>query len=115
MPSREKGVFSTTSLFLVDHIAQAEMGKINCQGMLGKRDVEEGVAEILLIQARGEVEEKKVARGIGSEFGPDWLNRGATSKSMRCCFESSKIEGAIGVIYNFYFVEKRFYGEIVVA
>ena len=59
MLSREKGVFSMTSLFLVDHIAQAEMGKFNCRRMSGKRDVEEGVAEILLIQARGEVEEKK--------------------------------------------------------
>lgn len=116
MPSREKGVFSTTSLFLVDHIAQAEMGKIKCQGMLGKRDVEEGVAEILLIQARGEVEEKKVARGIGSEFRPDWLNRRAISKSIQCCFGSSKIEGATEVIHNFFFfVEKGFCGETVVA
>ena len=115
MLSGKKGVFSMTSLFLADHIAQAEMEKINFQGMSRKRDVEEEVVDIFLIQARGEVEEKKVARGIGSEFGPDWLNRRATSKSMRCCFESSKIEGAIGVIYNFYFVEKRFYREIVVA
>lgn len=107
MPSREKGVFSTTSLFLVDHIAQAEMGKIKCQGMLGKRDVEEGVVEILLIQARGEVEEKKVARGIGSEFRPDWLNRRAISKSMQCCFGSSKIEGATEVIHNFFFLWRR--------
>jgi len=111
MLSGKKGVFSMTSLFLPDHIAQAEMEKINFQGMSRKRDVEEEVVDIFLIQARREVEEKKVARGIGSEFGPDWLNRGAASKS----FESSKIEGAIGVIYNFYFVEKRFCGETVVA
>ena len=56
-----------------------------------------------------------MARRIGSEFGPNWLNSGAVSKSMQCCFESSKIEGEIGVIHNFSFVEKGFCGDTIVA
>ena len=67
MLSGKKRVFSMTSLLLIDHIAQAKIRKINFQGMSRKRDVEEEVA---------------VARGIGREFGPDWLYRGAVSKSM---------------------------------
>lgn len=79
----EKRVFSMTSLFLADHIAQADMGKIIRQWMSGKRDVEEEVATIFLIQVKGEVEEKKVVRRMWIEFRPDWLNRGAVSKGMK--------------------------------